>query len=145
MLKFAIMVALPIGYLIQNGLTKVTLNITLVSRKVIYQSGDYRLTDMRTLRPLDFMAQKQILLNRFGWSAVVAFAGVGHTGRIDVAEWLSSRASQIAQNASFQGLISVLLEADRFLCDLPLKFRRHTFSVGAFVGSRPFAALVSNW
>ena len=46
-----------------------SLNITVLSRRIIYQSGDFRLVDGRG-RPLDYQAQKQIQLNRFGWSAV---------------------------------------------------------------------------
>jgi hypothetical protein len=122
-----------------------TLNITLLSRHVIYQAADFRLTDTGTGHPRDFIAQKGIVLSRFRWSAVIAFAGVGHTGSLDVAEWLASRTSQVPADAPFDQLISALLEADIWLQTVPAKHRRHTFSVGAFVGTRPVGVLVSNY
>ncbi|MHB8576203.1 MAG: tetratricopeptide repeat protein [Dehalococcoidia bacterium] len=131
-----------------------TLNITLTSRSVIYQCADFRLTDLRTDRPWqerhdgglrDFLAQKLIVVQRFHWSAVIAFAGIGHTGNVDVSEWLTEKLTQIPQEASFETLIAALTSADSWLGALSSDRRRHTFSIGAFVGSQPVGALVSNW
>ncbi len=122
-----------------------SLSITLLSRDFIYQSADFRLTDTHTNRPRDIVSQKAIVLSRFHWSAVVSFVGVGHTGRLDVAEWLATRTARIPLDAPFDGLIAALLEADAWLRAVARKDRRHTFSVGAFVGTRPQAVLVSNF
>jgi hypothetical protein len=122
----------------------VSLSITLLSHNVIYQCGDFRLTDFRTRQPLDFVSQKSIVLQRFGWTALVSFVGVGHTGQLDVAEWLAATTAQIPQDAAIDALGSALLEANDWLGLFP-KRHAHTFSVGAFVGVRPRAILVSNF
>jgi Tfp pilus assembly protein PilF len=121
-----------------------SLNITVVSREIIYQSGDFRLSD-RHGKPLTLEAQKQIPITRFGWSAVVAFVGVGTVNSLKVADWLTERTAAIPQSADFDALIAVLLSADEWLRRVELKRRFHTFSVGAFVGHRPLFAMVSNF
>lgn len=117
-----------------------TLNITVLSPRAIYQSGDFRLVDVRGQRPMvDHQAQKQILVTGFGWSAVVAFAGVGSFGSLVVADWLAKKTSEIPRDESgFDALIEVLVSADEWLARVrPLDLRRHSFSVGAFVGDQP--------
>jgi hypothetical protein len=62
-----------------------TLVLTVVSAKIIYQSADYRLTDLTTGAYGDFDTQKVFLVNALAWNATVAFAGVGRVGDVDVA------------------------------------------------------------
>ncbi len=128
----------------QGGVWLVSLNITVVSREVIYQAGDFRLSDRRG-KPLTLEAQKQIPITRFGWSAVVAFVGVGSVDSLKVSDWLTERTGAIPNSASFDALIAVLLSADEWLKRVELKHRFHTFSVGAFVGHRPLFAMISNF
>ena len=63
-----------------------TLNLTVVSPRFIYQSADYRLTDWVTGEVRDFETQKLFLINTYTWNATVCFAGVGRTSRVDVSE-----------------------------------------------------------
>jgi hypothetical protein len=55
--------------------------MTHVSQRRTFQSGDFRLTDARTGRDIDYWAQKQIIVQRFEWTALVGFCGIAHTGR----------------------------------------------------------------
>jgi len=121
-----------------------SLSITLLSRDSIFQCADFRLTDRRTKQPWDFVSQKVIVLNRFGWSAVVSFVGMGHTGQLDVAEWLASRTALIPHRAPVDELPAALLDANDWLQTLPGR-SPHTFTVGAFVGIQPRAVVVSNF
>lgn len=123
---------------------QMSLNITVLSEEVIYQSGDFRLVDWRGQR-VNFEAQKQIQITRFRWSAVVAFVGVGSVRNLIVSEWLAEKTGELAQDGDFGALIDVLLSADEWIQRLPLQRRLHTFSVGAFVGHRPLFAMVSNF
>jgi hypothetical protein len=121
-----------------------TLNITILTRRAIYQSGDFRLLYTATGRWNDYTAQKQVLINRSSWSAVVAFAGVGETIQIKVTDWLAAQIAAIPYDADFRALIRALCSADSWLA--PLRPRpAHTFSVGGFIGVKPVAALVSNF
>jgi hypothetical protein len=121
-----------------------TLNITLVTNRCIYQSADYRLTDVRTGHTRDFETQKIVLTGRYDWTATVCFSGVGHTGTIDVGKWLAERAP-IIKDCPFDDLLEELLKASDWLSSVPPPDNRHSFSVGAFVGSTPVFALVSNY
>jgi hypothetical protein len=66
----------------------VTLNITSLAHTRIYQSGDFRLTDPRTGKELDRWEQKQIVVSRAHWTALLAYCGEAHTGSEYVSEWM---------------------------------------------------------
>jgi len=123
----------------------VTLTVTVPGRRAIYQSADYRLLDLSTGQTSDFKTQKGVLINAFGWTAVVAFAGIGRTTRVDVSEWLASHVASIGGNDPFERVIEALLDADSWLSPVEQANRRHSFSVGAFDESTPIFALVSNY
>jgi Tfp pilus assembly protein PilF len=123
----------------------VTLNITVATRKVIYQMGDFRLTNTISGKYEDRTAQKQVQVQKFDWSALVSFAGVGSVGNLNVSDWLAEQIGKIPADGSVERLITLLLEADRWLQTTPAKHRWHTFTIGAFVGSRPLTAMVSNF
>ena len=53
--------------------------------------------------------------------------------------------SAILSEDPFERLLDELLKADEWLSNLPGPNNRHSFSVGAFVGSEPVFALVSNF
>jgi Flp pilus assembly protein TadD len=122
-----------------------TLNITIVGTRCIYQSADYRLMDWNTGRFSDFDTQKIVPVSRFGWSATVCFAGVGRTRSLDVGEWLVERIAAVQQHDPFDRLLDELLTADAWLSNIPSPQNKHSFSVGAFIDDRPIFALVSNF
>jgi tetratricopeptide (TPR) repeat protein len=122
-----------------------TLNLTIATSRCIYQSADYRLTDWETGKLSDFTSQKIVLVNVAGWSATVCFAGVGRTRSLDVSEWLAELVGSIQLNDPFERLIDELLLADNWLSSVPATNKRHSFSIGAFVGSKPLFVLVSNF
>ena len=81
------------------------MNITVVTRRCIYQSADYCLTNLITLKPLDFSSQKIVLKNTFRWSATVCFTGVGVTNGLIVGEWLAERMQSIQADDPFERLL----------------------------------------
>jgi Flp pilus assembly protein TadD len=122
-----------------------TLNITIVTERRIYQSADYRLVDWNTGEFADFQTQKIVPVDRFGWSATVCFAGVGRARTLNVGDWLVQRIADVQLRDPFQRLLDELLKADEWLVGIPPPFNLHSFSVGAFIGSQPVFALVSNF
>jgi len=122
-----------------------TLNMTVVTPRCIYQSADYCLTNMTTRKPFDFPTQKIILKNTFRWSATVCFAGVALTNNLIVGEWLAERMNSIQLDDPFECLLDELVKANEWLSAYPLPDNRLSFSVGAFVGTEPVFALVSNF
>ena len=82
-----------------------TLNITVATRKVIYQMGDFRLTNTITGKHEDRTAQKQVQIQKFDWSALVSFAGVGSVGNLNVSNWLAEQIGKISADGSVETLI----------------------------------------
>jgi Flp pilus assembly protein TadD len=122
-----------------------TLIITHLTRRRIFQSGDFRLTDPRTGDIFDYKAQKQIIVQRFGWTALIGFCGVAHTGREPVPEWIVRQLQAIPQDGSFKQLLRRLRAAEVWLAGFNPRFRPLTFSIGAFVDFRPTFVLMSNF
>ncbi len=122
-----------------------TLNMTVVTRRCIYQSADYRLIDLQTSTPFDFETQKIVLINRFNWHATVCFCGIGRSTNLDVSEWLAERVNSIRMDDPFERLFDELMKANDWLSTVSPPNNRHSFSVGAFVGSEPAFALISNF
>ena len=115
-----------------------TLNLTVTTRRCVYQSADYRLIDLRAGTAVDFETQKIALVNAFGWSATVCFAGVGRTHDLDVSEWLADRVASIQPDDPFDRLLDELLKANDWLSTVSAPHNRHSFSVdtdGEFVGA----------
>lgn len=122
-----------------------TLNITVLTSNGIYQSADYRLTDLQTNKTIDFQTQKIFVVNAFYWSATVCFTGVGRTDKMEVHEWLSDQLGLIEKDDPFERLIDELLKADNWLSRVQPPHNKHSFSVGAFLGIEPVFVLISNF
>ena len=98
--------------LVCDRLRDVTLNITVATRRCIYQSADFRLLDLTTGETSDFETQKIVLVNTFAWTATVCFAGVGRTRNVDVAEWLADLVASIDWKDPFERLLVLCLTYD---------------------------------
>jgi Tfp pilus assembly protein PilF len=111
----------------------VTLNLTLLGEKQIFQCADYRLMNTATGQIYDFDTQKIFLISRRPWNATVCFAGVGSTPDLSVADWVRERIDAILPADPFDRLLEELMKAEAWLRALPEERRRHSFSIGAFV------------
>jgi tetratricopeptide (TPR) repeat protein len=124
-----------------------TLNITVITKRAIIQSGDFRYTDRLTGKPVDAGDQQKIqLVIASRWSATVTFNGVARTGSINVAEWLANKISSIGFNdGPLERLFHELKTADDEWLRGVAEDNRHSFVVGAFDGSTPVYGIVSNY
>jgi tetratricopeptide (TPR) repeat protein len=120
-----------------------TLNLTVVTPKDVYQCSDFRLT--YTDRPghyTDVEAQKIIVLSTFKWSALVQFAGVAKTSKgFDTTEWLAELVLRVQPNTSIQFIVSELLAVGR----RHIGEAKHSFVACGFEEEDPFIILVSNF
>jgi tetratricopeptide (TPR) repeat protein len=123
-----------------------TLNITVATEQRIYQSADYRLTDLVTGQRYDD-ARNQKIFVVFGrnWLATVCFNGVGRTATLEVSSWLNDVCRATTRDESLGDFLHRLQAADTWLSKSPPKLRRHTFTVAAFVEETPVVSLVSNY
>lgn len=119
--------------------------MTHIARRRIFQSGDFRLTDRRTGEIIDYKAQKQIIVQRFRWTALVGFCGIAHTGREYVPEWIVRQLRATPQDGSFDDFLRRLSSAEWWLAGVNPRYRAITFSIGGFVDFRPTFVLVSNF
>jgi hypothetical protein len=65
-----------------------TLNMTILTPLVIYQSADFRLTDPDTGKPRHDPSPKTVTLTYFGWEGFVTYTGVGNWNNRDVSSYL---------------------------------------------------------
>lgn len=97
-----------------------TLNITITTKRRIYQCADFRLTDFRTGETRDFGANQKIhLVSRAGWHALVCFFGVGSTPGFLVGDWLAKQLGSIQYQDTLDVLLQKLREADAWLRSIP--------------------------
>jgi Tfp pilus assembly protein PilF len=123
-----------------------TLNITVVTEKRIYQSADYRLTDLSTGRKYDDARnQKNFVVAGDMWLATVCFNGVGRTANFEVSRWLSDVCSATTREESLDEFLARLQSADSWLSNAAPRNRRHSFIVAGFAGRTPIISMVSNY
>jgi hypothetical protein len=126
-----------------------TLNITIVSAGAVYQSTDFRLSvrdpGSRSYEPIKKIAHKHLTFMRPGWTALVAFAGIGLMSSFDVDAWLAKKERELAYTATYEDLIGLLSEANQWLRKVANADRYHTFTLAGFLGRQPFASLLSTY
>src|SRR6266516_3272204 len=121
-----------------------TLVMTLVSRKLIMQCADFRATDTKTGKYQD-RTQKQVIIVRQGWSAVVSFTGVAEANYKRTDKWLREAVEGLDRSATFNDLLARLKQAERWLARVPAEHRHHSFIAAGFIGLQPILGLVSNF
>ena len=119
-----------------------TLNITVLTSDMIYQSADYRLSVDG--KRLDIYSTKTITLDYFNWTGFVTYTGIGRVGTKDTAvyvtEWLTGE-----HKASFADVVELIRgKATQWMSEV-IHRSRHTFIVAAFVDGIAKAAVISNF
>ena len=124
-----------------------TLNITILTPLVIYQSADFRLTDARTGKPLRDASPKTVTLNYLEWNGFVTYTGIGSwRGRSMsdyLVEWLTGvPAPNIAEVAKI-----ISDNGTRLLREIERRSSRfkHTFTLAGFVDQSPQVYVISNF
>ena len=74
-----------------------------------------------------------------------ASTGSGKFRHLAVSAWLAERLAAIESGDPFDRLLEELLKAEAWLSMVPPPHNRHSFTIGAFVGSTPVFALVINY
>lgn len=132
-----------------------TLNITLLTRRTIYQSSDFRLTvpddnDPNRLITVTDSSIKAVSLHYPGWHGFVTYTGGGRwppKGR-DTSEWIVGWL-QGSHGATLDDVIEVLsTRGTKWLEDIKRAtgtWYKHTFIIGAFRKSEPVAIVISNF
>jgi len=122
-----------------------TLNLTIISTWGIWQSSDHRLVDTATSMPLDNFSVKHVLLRCPDGSALLAYAGAGRVGDVDLSNWIREMLRGESRTLD-QSFILIRENATRDLAPL-LRGQNiyHMFSIGAFLTERPWAIQIRNF
>ena len=123
-----------------------TLNITIAARWLMAQSSDFRLTRSGVRDPVSETSQKQVVLQYFSWSGLVCYTGVASWGAHDTASWLEQVLThEPGQRKPRQVVDRLAEEGSAWLKRIPLKDRRHSFTMIAFKQGVPHVYVISNF
>jgi hypothetical protein len=124
-----------------------TLNITVLTPDVIYQSADFRLTNLKTGKPFPDPSPKSVTLTYLIWRGFITYTGVGSWRGRDVSaylvEWLTgSTDSSMADVAE-----TVARKGTELLRDFERSYarRKHTFTLAGFSNQGPRVYVISNF
>src|SRR5712692_5896240 len=90
------------SYRLIRGNTNMTLNISLLSRYVMAQSSDLRLTDPHTGALVEDASPKQVQIGYFTWQAVIGYSGVAQVGGYRTHKWLADLLAHPTQGKESQ-------------------------------------------
>ena len=124
-----------------------TLNITLASSWLMLQSSDFKLTvdSHGSNIPVSETAQKQVVLQYFGWSGLLCYTGIAKSNDHDTAEWLNEILEHPRGQRSVKEIVSLIAtEGNKWLVKVSEMRRMHTFTLMAYVDKIPWVYVISN-
>jgi hypothetical protein len=122
-----------------------TLNLTIVNTWGVWQCSDHRLVDPADWKVVDNYSIKHVILRCPDGAALLAYAGVGRVGSVDVSDWIRETLRGETRTLD-QSLI--LIRENSTLDLAPLLHTHgvhHMFSIGAFLAGRPWVIQIRNF
>lgn len=126
-----------------------TLNITILTPRMIFQSADYRLSSSN--QPLASPSTKVLEVSYKSWAGSITYTGVGsiiQTGGIGTTEFstiLTSWLKAINHSTSFDDVVETIRRKAAVWFKIFNPPELHTIIIVAFSDGRPCAALISNF
>ena len=84
-----------------------TLNITILTANVIYQSADFRLWDPARDEVITDSSNKSVSIRMDEWEGALTYTGIGRWGDRDTSEWITEWLTGVG-NVSFTDLQELL-------------------------------------
>lgn len=122
----------------------VTLNITILTRQIIYQSADYALFDPQIKKPLQLPSTKAVVLNTFDWTGFITYTGIGRVGTKHTSEYIREWIRDL-NRPSFEDVVERIRDRASAWVQAVSPGQIHTFVVAGFVDGFPKASVVSNF
>jgi hypothetical protein len=124
-----------------------TLNVTVLTPTIIYQSADFRLTDFGNGKFITDQSPKTVSLIFSSWNGFVTYTGVGRWRERDisdqVADWLTGTPNlsmdEVARIIESRGT-ALLRDREQFY-----ERSRHTFTLAGFEEGRARVYVISNF
>lgn len=121
-----------------------TLNITILTPNIIYQSADYALFDEVAKKPIQMPSTKVVVLNDFDWTGFITYTGIGRIGRKHTSEFVNEWLQGL-NRPSFGDVVETIRNRGTQWISQVCPGARHTFVLAAFVDGCSTAAVVSNF
>jgi len=121
-----------------------TLNITILTPQIIYQSADYALFDEYAKKPLRMPSTKAVVVPNSEWTAFITYTGIGRVGNKHTFDYIHDWIHNL-DNQSFEDLVEIIRDRASLWVHSAGYSKEHTFVVAAFVRGVPKAVIVSNF
>lgn len=121
-----------------------TLNITILTPQVIYQSADYALFDERAGKQVPMPSTKAVVLSNFDWTGFITYTGIGRVGNKHTSEFVHEWINSL-DRPSFEDVVEKIRSCASSWIQRVKPGSRHTFVVAAYVEGLPKAAVISNF
>lgn len=124
-----------------------TLNVTVLTPTIIYQSADFRLTDFDTGRLITDRSPKTVTLIYLSWNGFVTYTGVGRWRDRDISERIVSWLTGSPSPSMDEVASTLAARGTQLLRDLEQYYprRRHTFTLAGFEGGQAGVYVISNF
>lgn len=126
---------------------QLTLNITLLTKDIIFQSADHRLWDPERDELITDTSVKSVSLDHWSWTGFVTYTGIGRWG-LDTSAWLTQWLSGEPDQSVEQTIDIIQRSGSEWLGRVRRSSGKnypHTFVLAAFVDEQPTAILISNF
>lgn len=118
-----------------------TLNLTIVNETGVWQCSDHRLTSAVSGELVDDFSEKHLALRCRDGAALLAYAGLGRAGGVDVSQWLREILRGHSRTVD-ENLIAIRAAASTHLAPTGIP---HMFTAGAFLGGRGWLVQIRNF
>lgn len=124
-----------------------TLNVTVLTPTVIYQSADFRLTNIKTGKPLPDPSPKTVTLAYRAWNGFITYTGVGSWRDRYLSDYLVEWLTGPADLSMADVARIVANKGTELLHDMEIYYprRRHTFILAGFEEQEPRVFVISNF
>ena len=119
-----------------------TLNMTIVAPWGIWQSADRRLTNPSTGKVEDDASIKHVAVRCSDGTALITYTGIGRVHDVPTSDWI--RHLIRGENRTVDQTLIMIREAATSTFPAIAPGFELTFNIGAFLGKRPWAAVITN-
>lgn len=118
-----------------------TLNLTIVNEAGVWQCSDHRLTSAVNGEIVDDFSEKHLAIRCRDGAALIAYAGLGQVGGVDVSQWLREILRGHSRTVD-ENLLAIRAAASAHLSPVGMP---HMFTAGAFLGGRGWIVQIRNF
>lgn len=125
----------------------VTLNLTVLTERTIYQSADFRLTEADSGAFIRDDSDKIVVVTGAPWNGFITYTGIGAVGNVSVAATVSAWLTGFRDKGMAEAAELIRTRATRWYSQL-LRGRsllRHSFVLAGFARTGARAFVISNF